>query len=151
MILRGEGGCHAVMRPFLFLKPFLGLETWFFCGTSYHYIFHGKNIFLEFGQFGGCSRTSSSRIGGNYRGHLKANLNLPGGRWRLILEARQVQIQMSYSNMPSCMTKCRFLKVRISFLTSKIISGYLEAAGGWSWRPARYRYDQTLIYAFMYV
>ena len=61
---------------------------------------------------------------------IEANLNLPGGRWSLILEASQVQLHMSYSNMPSCMTKCRDLKVRISFLTSKIISGYLEAAGG---------------------
>ena len=65
-----------------------------------------------------------------YRGHLKANLNLPGGRWRLILEASQVQIQMSYSNMPSCMSKCRFLRVRILIFTSKIISGHLEDAGG---------------------
>ena len=53
--------------------------------------------------------------------------------------------------MSSCISKYRFIRVRISFLASKIISGYLEAAGGRSWRPDRYRYDQTLIYAFMYV
>ena len=48
--------------------------------------------------------------------------------------------------MPSCMSKYRFVRVRISILSSKIISGNLEAAGGWSWRLAMYRYgDQTLL------
>ena len=42
--------------------------------------------------------------------------------------------------MPSCISKSRFIRVRISILASKIIFGHLEAAGGWSWRPARYRY-----------
>ena len=34
-------------------------------------------------------------------------------------------------NMPSCISKGRFVRVRISILPSKIISGHLEAAGGW--------------------
>ena len=42
--------------------------------------------------------------------------------------------------MPSCISKSRFVRVRISILASKIISGHLEAAGGSSWRSARYRY-----------
>ena len=33
-------------------------------------------------------------------------------------------------NMPSCMSKGMFVRVRISILTSKIILGHLEAAGG---------------------
>ena len=34
------------------------------------------------------------------------------------------------SNMPSCISKGRFVSVRISILPSNIISGHLEAAGG---------------------
>jgi hypothetical protein len=49
---------------------------------------------------------------------------------RLILEAGQIQIWISNPDMSSCMSKCKFFRVRISILTSKIISGYLEDAGG---------------------
>ena len=38
----------------------------------------------------------------------------------------QVQVVMSYSSMPSCMSKYRFFGVRISFRISKIISGTLR-------------------------
>ena len=39
--------------------------------------------------------------------------------------------------MPLCISKHRFIRVRISILLSKIIFGHLEAAGGCQ-RPARY-------------
>ena len=45
------------------------------------------------------------------------------GTWRLILEASQVQIGSFHLGMPSCMSKCRFVRVRISILTLKIIDG----------------------------
>jgi hypothetical protein len=53
-----------------------------------------------------------------------------GGHLRLILEAGQVQIWSSNSDMSSCMSNYRFFRVKISILTSKIISCHLEAAGG---------------------
>ena len=52
-------------------------------------------------------------------------------------------------NMPSGMSKYRFVRFRISTPTSRIICGHLEATGGWSWRPVTYRYGgQTLIYLY---
>ena len=42
--------------------------------------------------------------------------------------------------MTLCMSKGMFLRARISILISKIISGHLEAAEGWSWRLVRYKY-----------
>ena len=77
----------------------------------------------------------------------------PGGSWRLILEAIQVQIERSHLGMLSCMSKYRFFGVRISNLISKIMSStrrLLEAdPGGLPW-PGRGR-KVTLCYAFMYV
>ena len=49
--------------------------------------------------------------------------------------------------MSSCISKSRFVRVRISILTSKIISGHLEAAGGW---PGT-NIEVTFKYAVMYV
>ena len=48
----------------------------------------------------------------------------------MILEASQVQIWRSNSIIPLCMSKCMFARVRISILTSKIISDHLEVDGG---------------------
>ena len=48
----------------------------------------------------------------------------------MILEAGQVLIGRSNFNMPSCMSKYRFVRVRIPILTSKIMFGLMEAAGG---------------------
>ena len=54
--------------------------------------------------------------------------------------------------MPPCMSEYRFVRVRISILTSKMIYDHLETAGGWSWRPARYRYrGHPLIYLQVYL
>ena len=39
------------------------------------------------------------------------------------MEASQVQIGRSPLGMPSCMSKYRFVRVRISILTIKIVSG----------------------------
>ena len=53
------------------------------------------------------------------------------------LEASQVQIGRSHLGMPSCMSKYRFVRVRISILVLKIISGTwrpLEADPGGRWR-----------------
>jgi hypothetical protein len=44
------------------------------------------------------------------------------GTWRLILGASQVQIGRIHLGMPSCMFKYRFVRARISILTSKTIS-----------------------------
>ena len=53
----------------------------------------------------------------------------PGGCWRLILKASQVQIKRSQFDRPSCMSKYRFDRVRISILTSKTISA--------TWKPLK--------------
>ena len=50
--------------------------------------------------------------------------------------------------MPSCMSKYRFFRVRIPILTSKIISGLIEADPGG--QPGTDR-EVTFRYAFIYV
>ena len=70
---------------------------------------------------------------------------------RLILEASQGQIGRSLLGMPSCMSKYRFVGVRISILISKIISGI--------WRPLEADPkgqsvtdgEVTIRYVFMYI
>ena len=62
------------------------------------------------------------------------------GTWRLILEAGQIQVYRSHSNIPSCMSKCRFSMIRISILTSKQYMTtwrlLVSDPGGWS-APSR--------------
>ena len=62
------------------------------------------------------------------------------GTWRLILEAGQIQVYRSHSNIPSCMSKCRFSMIRISILTSnQYITTWrllVSDPGGWS-APSR--------------
>ena len=67
------------------------------------------------------------------------------------MEASQEQIERSHLGIPSCMSKYRFLRVRISILTSKIITGTwrpLEADPGG--QPGIDR-EVTFRYAFLYV
>ena len=69
----------------------------------------------------------------------------------MILEASQVQIGRSHLGMPSCMSKYRFVRVPISILTSKIITGTwrpLEADPGGQLGIDR---EVTFRYAFLYV
>ena len=69
----------------------------------------------------------------------------------MILDASQVHIGKSHLGMPSYMSKYRFVRVRISIHTSKIISGTcrpLEADPGG--QPGTDR-EVTFRYAFLYV
>ena len=61
-------------------------------------------------------------------------------------------------NIPSCMCRYRFVSVLIPILTSKIIIGFMEAAGGLSKGLAVAMFivhckgsQITLLYAFMFV
>ena len=69
--------------------------------------------------------------------HTRGQLDLPGGSWKPPAADPGGQpgtdLEVTH-NMHSCMSKYRFVRVRISILVLKIISGncrlILEAAGG---------------------
>ena len=112
------------MRNLVFLQPFLGIETWFFFFIVHTNIYFTETLFFL---------------------NLD-NLEAAPGRPAPESQIKTLKkMKFSYE-----ITFCSVKYIKIIFHTIEAIWKtpriYLKAAGGWSWRPARYRYGgQTLV------